>query len=54
MRLAEPIPFIAAELRPLIRVDDDVLLGLRRHTAASSTISLAKAAFIDQPMIQRE
>lgn len=28
MRLAEPIPFIASELCPLIRVNDDVLLGL--------------------------
>lgn len=28
MRLAEPIPFTTAELRFLIRVDNDVLLGL--------------------------
>jgi hypothetical protein len=28
MRLAEPIPFIAAELRSLIRVDNDLILGL--------------------------
>ena len=28
MCLAEPIPFIAAKLRPLIRVDNDVMLGV--------------------------
>ncbi len=28
MRLAEPIPFVTTVLRPLIRVNNDVMLGL--------------------------
>ena len=38
MRLAEPIPFIAAELRPLIRVDHDVLLRLASPNLAFNGI----------------